>query len=72
MEAIAQTFDIVEPAQSRSCTIKTNLYELIGAIDDELQPGSDETVVETVLDLFDTGRITFLNRASIRRLTRHM
>lgn len=69
MEAIAQTVDIVEPVQL--ITIKTNLYELIGAINDELQPGSDERVVETVLDLFDTGRITFLNPASIRRLTSH-
>jgi len=35
------------------------LYELIEAINEQVQPGEDRLVVETVLDLIETGQITF-------------
>ena len=59
MEAIAQSFSAAEPEHSGSTTIETTLYELIGAINEQVQPGEDRLVVETVLDLIDTGQITF-------------
>ena len=59
MEAIAQSFCAAEPEHSASTTIETTLYELIEAINEQVQPGEDRLVVETVLDLIDTGQITF-------------
>ena len=59
MEAIAQSFSAAEPEHSGLTTIETTLYELIEAVGEEVQPGEDRLVVETMLDLFDTGQITF-------------
>jgi len=58
MEATAQSFCAAEPEYSGSTTIETTLYELIEAINEQVQPGEDRLVVETVLDLIDTGQIT--------------
>ena len=58
MEAIAQSFCAAEPEHSASTTIETTLYELIEAINEQVHPGEDRLVVETVLDLIDTGQIT--------------
>ena len=59
MEAIAQSFSTAKTEHSGSTTIETTLYELIGAINEHVQPGEDLLVVETVLHLIDTGQITF-------------
>ncbi len=59
MQAMAQTFQTVEPAHSGLTTVKSTLYELIEAISEEVQPGEDRFVAEAVLDLIDTGQITF-------------
>jgi len=59
MEAVAQSFCAAEPEHSGSTTIETTLYELIEAINEQVQPGEDRLVVEAVLDLIETGRITF-------------
>ena len=59
MEAVAQSFFPAEPDNSESTTIETTLYELIEAINDQVQPGEDRLVVETVLDLIESGQITF-------------
>jgi len=64
MEAIVQTFDTIEPVRPKLTAVKTTLYELIGAINDAVQPGEDWLVVETVLDLFDTGQAKFLSAAA--------
>ena len=64
MEAIVQTFDTIEPVQPKLTAVKTTLYELIGAINDAVKPGGDWLVVETVLDLFDTGQVKFLSAAA--------
>jgi hypothetical protein len=60
MQAMAQTFQIVEQAHPGLTTAKTTLYQLIEAISEEVKPGEDWLVVETVLDLIDTGQIVFL------------
>jgi len=59
MEAMAQHFDNVEQAYPGLTTAKTTLYQLIEAISEEVKPGEDRMVVEAVLDLIDTGKITF-------------
>ena len=64
MEAIVQTFDTIEPVQPKLTAVKTTLYELIGAINDAVQPGEDRLVVETVLDLLETGQVKFLGAAA--------
>lgn len=58
MQAMAHTFHTVEQAHPGLTTAKTTLYQLIEAISGEVQPGEDWLVVETVLDLIDTGQIT--------------
>ena len=64
MEAIAQSFHTVEPAHPALTNIKITFYELIAAICDEVQPGEDWLVTETVRHLLDTGRVRFLSAAS--------
>ena len=59
MQAMAQIFHTVEQAHPGLTTAKTTLYQLIEAISEEVQPGEDRLVVEAVLDLIDTGQITF-------------
>ena len=43
----------------RSTTIKTTLYDLMTAISEEVQPGEERLITETVLHLLDTGHIKF-------------
>ena len=59
MEAIAQSFCAAEPQHSGSTTIEATLYELIETISNQVQPGEDKVVVGTLLDLIETGQITF-------------
>jgi hypothetical protein len=61
VKAMAQRFDTIELVRPKLTAVKTTLYELIGAINDVVQPGEDRLVVETVLDLFDTGQVRFLS-----------
>ena len=43
----------------RSITIKTNLYELVEAVQNQVGPENDELVVATVMYLLRAGRATF-------------
>jgi hypothetical protein len=61
MEAIVRDLDTLEPIYPGTTTIKTSLYELIEAISEEVKPGEDELVAETVLHLFETGQAKFIN-----------
>ena len=61
MQPMAQTFPVVEPAHPVLHTITTTLYELIKAIGEEMQPGEDWLVAETVFHLFATGKVKFSN-----------
>ena len=63
MEAIPQIFHTQEPAHPGLNSVKTTLYELIEAIGQEVKPGEDELVEETVMHLFDTGQVRFLDDA---------
>ena len=60
MEAIAKAFNSLESARPAVTPIKTNLYELIEAIDEEMEPGEEWLVAKTVLHLIDTGNAKFL------------
>jgi hypothetical protein len=46
-----------------SSAIRTTLYDVIGAIQDEAGPADDELVVASVIHLLRSGRITFLRPA---------
>ena len=61
MEQLAHDFSTLEPAQPELATIKTTLGELIGAINEEVEPEEDHLVAEAVLHMLETGRIKFLN-----------
>ncbi len=61
MEATAEDFYMAESARPRLTTIKTTLYELIEAIDEEVEPGEEWLVVKTVSHLLNTGSVTFFN-----------
>ena len=41
-------------------TIQTTLYDLIDAMQEEIDPGEEELVVISVMRLLHAGRITFL------------
>lgn len=60
MEATAEDFYTTESASPGLTTIETTLYELIGAIDEEVEPGEEWLVAQTVLHLLDTGQAKFL------------
>jgi len=59
MEATAQNFHTTEATLPRVTTIKTTLYELIEAIDEEVEPGEEWLVAKTVLHLLNTGQAIF-------------
>jgi hypothetical protein len=40
---------------------QTSLYDLIEAVSDELEPGEDGLVPETIQHLFDSGRARFID-----------
>ena len=46
-----------------SC-LTTTLYDVIAAIQDELSPDDDTLVVATVMHLLQSGRLTWLGKAS--------
>jgi len=59
MQPMAQTLPAMGLAHPELNTIATTLYELIEAIGEEMRPGEDRLVTETVLHLFDTGQVKF-------------
>lgn len=61
MQQMAQPYSTPEPAQPELATITTTLGELIGAINEELEPEEDHLVAKVVLHLLETGRIKFMN-----------
>ena len=61
MQQLAHTTLPSEPGHSELATSVTTLGELIGAIDEEVDPEQDYLVAKVVSHLLDTGRIRFLN-----------
>ncbi len=57
MQSMAQTLWTEEEAYPKFNTMKTTLYELIGAINEEVDPAEDRLVPKIVSDLFDRGLI---------------
>lgn len=60
METTAPNLYTTESAHPGLTTIKTTLYDLIEAIDEEMDPGEEWLVSRSVLHLLDTGKARFL------------
>lgn len=43
---------------------ETNLYDLIQAVSEEVEPGEEALITETVQHLFDTGKVKFVDCSS--------
>ncbi len=67
MEATAKNLYTTESTHPGLTTIKTTLYDLIEAIDEEMDPGEEWMVATTVLQLLDTGHAKFLRDQFIRK-----
>lgn len=61
MQQAVQAFQLLDPTNAELTTITTTLRDLIGAIQEEVEPEEDHLIAEVVLDLVETGRIRFLN-----------
>ncbi|MBW2105462.1 MAG: hypothetical protein JRI26_05415 [Deltaproteobacteria bacterium] len=59
MQPMTQTLPAMELAHPGLNTIAITLYELIEAVSEEVQPGEDRLVTETMLHLFDTDQVKF-------------
>lgn len=57
MQSMAQTLRMGEAAYPKFTTLKTSLYVLIEAINEEVELAEDRLVPEIVSDLFDRGLI---------------
>jgi hypothetical protein len=61
MQQTAQVFQGLDPSHPEATTITTTLRELVGTIQEEVDPEEDHLVPEVVLHLLEAGRIRFLN-----------
>jgi hypothetical protein len=52
-----RSFLTIEAREPTRDHIRTTLYELVGAISDELRVGEDRLIAETLFHLADTGRV---------------
>ncbi len=59
MQQATQGLEVLPRENPEYWYITTTLYELIEAINEELQPGEEELVGKVVLDLAERGKITF-------------
>ena len=60
MEALAHDLEMEGAIRSEFFTVETNLFELIDAIHEELNPEEDWIATSIILDLIDTGKMRFL------------
>jgi predicted DNA-binding protein len=63
MEPETQYFSAVESRSLSSRTIRTTLYNLVEAINEELEPGEDWMISAALVDLVRTGRLRFLGES---------
>jgi predicted DNA-binding protein len=61
MQLMDGVFSPAERIHLELSTTKTTLYELIDAINAEVQPGEDQLVAEVVLHLIETGQAQLLD-----------
>lgn len=67
MQGITYTVNAQAPSSSQPFTgVATTLYDLMEAIQEEVQPGEEALVPHIVRRLMDRGRITFLDDAAAR------
>lgn len=59
---MGKTFRTRGPAYPKATPIRTTLYELIEAINEEVPPGKDWVVSEVVLHLLETGQIKLVGQ----------
>jgi len=52
--------ETVEVETAETTPIVTTLYDLIAALDEEVDPWEDDVVIAAVADLCNTGRLHFL------------
>ena len=57
MDTVAYKTDVFYPAQRRDSFIVTNLYDLIEAVSNEVEPGEEELIFSVILDLVESGRL---------------
>jgi len=65
MEAIAQDFYMKESLHPDRPTIHITLYELIEAINEEVDHGEDCLVTEVILDLFNNKQIRLMGTEGV-------
>jgi hypothetical protein len=63
MEPTAQQFSAYESRNLSPHTIRTTLYKLVEAINEELEPGEDWMISATLVDLASTGRLRYLGES---------
>ena len=56
MEARVYTYQIMDSSSSHSTFMEKTLYDLIGTVIEEVEPGEKELVVPVVLDLVQWGK----------------
>ena len=61
MTTKADLFQERKSGYLRRAIIETTLYDLIGAISEDIEPGEDHLLAQTVRHLIDTGRLKFIN-----------
>jgi hypothetical protein len=52
-------FDALDPGEEACAVLPTTLYDLMSALQDEIEPGEEDLVVRAIVHLLHTGRITF-------------
>jgi hypothetical protein len=67
MQRATQTLQILPRENPEYEYITTTLYELIEAINEELQPGEEELVGRIVLDLAEGQKIRFMGNSLVQR-----
>ena len=64
MPAVAEDFAAVETVEletTETTPIVTTLYDLIAALNEQVEPWEEDVVTAAVVDLCNTGRLHFLN-----------
>ena len=61
MLAVAEPTTTVEATAPNQTPVVTTLYDLIAALQDQVEPWEDDVVTATVVDLCNHGQIRFLD-----------
>ncbi len=61
MLAVAETITAVEPETASQTPVTTTLYDLIAALNDQVEPWEADIVTDAVVNLCNGGRVRFLD-----------